>query len=306
MNDTPITRRTFTASLFSALGALSMRNILHAADQKEALTANYSIDTHAHIFKKGLKTASNARYVPEYDATVHDYLNLLDKNNISNAVLVQPSFLGIDNTYLLSGIKKYSKRLRGVAVIPPTTSLNEMKDMADQGIVGVRLNLISVSIPDFRQTPWPEFLSNLRELKWSVDIHREAKDISLIIKPLLDAGLNVVIDHFGRPDPKLGINDPGFKSILEFGESKRLWVKLSGAYRNGPSGRGDEVASQAIPLLKQSVGIDRLLWGSDWPHTQYERASTYQSALDSLDRWISSPEEKSLVLNHNPVALYRF
>jgi len=306
MTDNHINRRSFTVSLLSAVGALSMRNILNASDLSHSLPSNASIDTHAHIFKRGLKIAANARYVPEYDATVNDYIQLLDGNSISNAVLVQPSFLGIDNSYLVSGLNQYSKRLRGIVVIPPTSTFGEMKELAAQGVVGIRLNLVQAKIPDFAQAPWPTFLKNINLLNWSVDVHREAKDISLIVKPLIAAGLKVVVDHFGRPDPKLGVNDPGFVSLLKLGESKNLWVKLSGAYRNGPNGRGDLVALEAISLLKHAVGINRLLWGSDWPHTQFEMASTYISARQSLDRWIQSDADKNLVLRDNPASLYGF
>ncbi len=37
-----------------------------------------------------------------YDATPEDYLGMLDANHIAHGVLIQPSFLGADNSYLVA------------------------------------------------------------------------------------------------------------------------------------------------------------------------------------------------------------
>ena len=55
------------------------------------------IDTHAHVFARGLTLAEGRRYAPDYDAPVEDYLRRLDENGLSHGVLVQPSFLGTDS-----------------------------------------------------------------------------------------------------------------------------------------------------------------------------------------------------------------
>ena len=52
----------------------------------------------------------------------------------------------------------------------------------------------------------------------------------------------VVVDHFGRPDPRLGVDDPGFRYLIETGATGRVWVKLSGAYRNGSGEAGERTA----------------------------------------------------------------
>ena len=59
------------------------------------------IDTHAHVFARGLTLAEGRRYAPDYDAPVEDYLRRLDENGLSHGVLVQPSFLGTDNGFML-------------------------------------------------------------------------------------------------------------------------------------------------------------------------------------------------------------
>ena len=65
---------------------------LAAATPARAQTPPMRIDTHAHIFERGLKLAANIRYSPDYDAKVGDYLAQLDANGMTHGVLVQQVF----------------------------------------------------------------------------------------------------------------------------------------------------------------------------------------------------------------------
>src|SRR5581483_11773591 len=179
-------------------------------------------------------------------------------------------------------------------------------DLAPAGVVGVRLNLIGTALPDLSAGPWPNFLARLNKLEWLVEVQREAKDLPRVIEPLLGAGLKVVVDHFGRPDPTQDIDDPGFRYLLTRAETRRLWIKLSGAYRNGTNGTGDAIARAAVPLLRDAFGPARLLWGSDWPHTQFERVASFSEAWAQLQRWIPAAEERAVILRDTPAQLYRF
>ena len=265
-----------------------------------------AVDTHAHIFERGIKIAAVHRYVPTYDATLAQYLSELDAHGLTHGVLVQPSFLGTDNSYLLSALRKVPNRLRGVIVVDPNANLPDLLELKKIGVIGIRLNLIGVPIPDFHKKPWPEFLTRLSELGWFVQVHREARDLPYVISPLIDNGLNVVVDHFGRPSPQLSTRDPGFTYLLKVAESRKVWVKLSGAYRNGPNGLGEKIARESVPLLKTAFGIDRLIWGSDWPHTQFENVANYTAARNDLNEWITDPSERAAVLWTTPAKLCNF
>lgn len=264
------------------------------------------MDTHAHIFRRGLHLAPVHRYVPDYDATLEDYLHQLDSHGISHGVLIQPSFLGTDNSFLLEALRLHPDRLRGVAVVEPAITLAELDRLAVAGIVGIRLNLVGEPIPDLSSGPWPELLRQIARLSWQVEVQREARDLPLVVGPLLNAGVNVVVDHFGRPDPKLGVDDPGFRYLLEAAGTRQLWVKLSGAYRNGADGRGEVIARAAIPLLLKAFGAERLVWGSDWPHTQFEKTASYSAARADLDAWIPDPAERTVILRDTPASLFHF
>lgn len=275
--------------------------------QRTGATRPAAVDTHAHVFQRGLALARVRRYAPDYDATLPDYLGMLDRSGIARGVLVQPSFLGTDNSYLVAALAQAPARLRGIAVVAPDTPMEELARMNAAGIVGIRLNLVGgAPIPDFAAGPWRDLLKRAADLGWQVEVHREAADLPRVLPPLLDAGVNVVVDHFGRPAPALGVDDPGFRYLLETGASRRVWVKLSGAYRNGGNDIGQKIALAASPLLRGAFGLDRLVWGSDWPHTQFEKRTDYLRTRQALDSWLPDPGERQVVLVDTPTALFRF
>jgi predicted TIM-barrel fold metal-dependent hydrolase len=271
-----------------------------------AQPAEVAIDTHAHIFRRGLKLADVRRYAPDYDATLADYLATLDANRVTHGVLVQPSFLGTDNSFLLEGLGAAGQRLRGIAVVEPAATQDALTALDKAGVVGVRLNLVGLPIPAFDAEPWPAFLKRVADLGWQVEVHREARDLEGVVGPLLGAGVTVVVDHFGRLDAKLGVDDPGFRYLLSTGARRRTWVKLSAPYRNGGEGKGERTAMAAYPLLRDALGVDRLVWGSDWPRTQFERTEAFAKNRAFLDALVPDASERNRILGPNAASLFRF
>jgi predicted TIM-barrel fold metal-dependent hydrolase len=169
------------------------------------------------------------------------------------------------------------------------------------GVAGIRLNLAGAPLPDLRAGAWPACLERVAALGWQVELLRAARDLPPLVEALLESGVDVVVDHFGLPDPALGVDDPGFRALLVLAGSRRVWVKLSGQYRNGPG-----LAGKAMPLLREAFGLDRLVWGSDWPHTQFEHEMNYAEALAHLEAWLPDPAERQVVLAQTPARLFRF
>src|ERR1700704_4906010 len=95
-----LSRRAFLASTLAAVPA-------RAAESPW-------IDAHAHVFVRGLKLAMDARYAPDYDASWETLLSLAAANGVGRAVILQPSFLGFDNSYLLGALRARPDGFRGV------------------------------------------------------------------------------------------------------------------------------------------------------------------------------------------------
>ena len=292
-----LTRRQFGTGLVSLVSATA------AASRAKSETSLPTIDTHAHVFHRALKLAPGRRYAPDYDAPLALYLEQLDRNGMSNGVLVQPSFLGTDNSYLVECLTTAGGRLRGIAVVDPSVTADELRALDRAGVVGIRLNLVGQPLPDLAAGEWKALLGNVKSMGWQVELQRNASDLALLAPQLLDHGVTVVLDHYALPDPKLGVADPGFQSVLKLGATRNVWVKISAPYRNGAS--GESFAKEAYPLLRKAYGLDRLLWGSDWPHTQFEASQAYAKNRQFLDALIVDDSERTQVLA-SPYQLFRF
>jgi predicted TIM-barrel fold metal-dependent hydrolase len=243
------------------------------------------------------------RYTPDYDASLKDLFSHLDANSLDQAVLVQPSFLGTDNSYMLAAIAAAPDRLRGIAMVAPDVTDRQLHELARGGVVGVRFNLVGADMPRLRSTAWTTLLRRIVALRWHVELHREARDLQLLIEPALEAGARVVVDHYGRPDPALGLADANLNALLAFASSRRVWVKLSAAYRC--TSNPERFERDAALRFANAFGPDRLIWGSDWPHTQCEAKASVAASLAALQASLGV-EGLDAVLRGNARDLYGF
>ncbi|MCI2420451.1 amidohydrolase family protein [Saccharopolyspora sp. K220] len=251
-----------------------------------------SVDTHAHVFHRGLPLAANRRYAPDYDARLADYLAELDRHDIGRAVLVQPSFLGTDNTFLLDCAARRPERLRAVVVVDPAElDLAGLDRLHAVGVRGIRLNLIGAQVPDL--AAWEPFADRMAKLGVHLEFQARGPQWVQLAPALRDWPGPVVIDHVGLPRCA---TDPGRRAVRELAAHEHVWVKVSAPYRS-PSGQ----ASAAAAELADTVGADRLLWGSDWPWTQHERDRSFGELLSWAQALLGARFAR--VLRENPARL---
>ena len=265
-----------------------------------------AVDTHAHVFHQGLALANTRRHTPDYDATLAEYLRLLDAHGMSHGVLVQPSFLGTDNSHLVEALRAAPARLRGVAVVAQDATESELQDLADAGVVGIRLNLFGLDTPDLRTPAWQTLQARVNALGWHVEVHLQAARLDGVLPALLAAGCRIVVDHFGRPEPALGVSDAGFQYLLRQADSGRIWVKLAAPYRNWAAPACAASGRLATQQLLDAYTPERLMWGSDWPHTEHRHLASYTATTAWLDAWIDDPAQRRTVLADTPLRLFQF
>ncbi len=256
-------------------------------------------DGHAHVWRQPLAFIPEARHRPDYDAPVEAYLAELDRHGLASGLLIQPSFLGADNSLMLEAVRRFPGRLKAVVMVDPATPDEELNALEVRGAVGVRFNLIGLPLPDFSREPHAGFVKRLAARKWHVELHREARDLPALLPPLLDSGVRIAVDHFGRPDPAALRDDPGFRYLLGVAATNRVWVKISAAYRSG----GDAAARDLTPALLEHFGPQRLIWASDWPHTQHEAAVNYHSTYALFEAAIPDANIRQAILERAPAAL---
>ena len=296
-------RRDLNTSLLGLVAAAASPAALVACTtaSRTASKAAGGVDTHAHVFHRNLPFVPNRRYTPDYDAYPEQYLATLDANQIARGVIIPISILGTNNDYTVQSIAMSAGRLKGLAVVDPGIAFDKLEALDRAGIVGIRLNLIGKPVPNVATGAWRELVSQCKKLNWQIEVYDDAERLPTILKPLVDAGVNVVVDHFGKPSSKLGVDDPGFKYLLGMGSTRQVWVKLSAPYRSS-----NAIASAAAPQLLRALGPERLMWGSDWPHTGFEGKVAYAELKSQLEKWIPDAAQRRIVLEDTPVKLFRF
>lgn len=231
-------------------------------------------DYHAHVFPGGVCNVKDPWYVPDYDATVEEYLEHLRTHGVDWGMLVQPSFLGDDNSFMLRIMKNHPDRFLGVVVVDhvhPMSAAEKLYEWDRLGVRGVRLNLYGLDIPDLRSEEWVQFIDKIAELDWFLQFYCKTEQLSSLVDPIRELPCKVVIDHLGFPESE-DIDD---HPLLQLIDLENLWVKASGAYRS-PRGLSKKMYFRLV-----EEGFERLVPGSDWPHTLYRENPT--EAWDFFD-----------------------
>lgn len=254
------------------------------------------VDCHFHLFAPGLGQPG-ARYVPTYGADHWQWAALASQVGVQRGVLVQTSFMGTDNTHLLAELAAHPQVLRGVAVVAPGVGAHELCAMHARGVRGIRLNLSGVS-HDLRAWQGADALwQTLQELGWHVEVLTDSGRFAHVCAQL-PAHVPLVLDHMGRPEAATPL-DATVQAVRDRQVSAPVWIKLSGAYRLAGVNAG-----ALARLWLDTVGPERLLWGSDWPCTNHEDCADYAMLYDQLAQWLPDAAVLERVRVHNPAHLY--
>jgi predicted TIM-barrel fold metal-dependent hydrolase len=257
------------------------------------------VDSHAHVFLKDMPHIPDPRHRIEYDFTVEEYLATLDEHGVERAVLAAASPYGDYNDYTIASVRGRA-RLRGTVILDPGSERYTLERMKEDGIVGVRLPYISLKqLPDLHSFEYRRLLRRIRDLDWHVHLHLDGPRLPQVLPALEAAGVKLVVDHFGRPDPKHGVACTGFEMMLRLMQNGRTWVKVSAGYR-----LGKEAAAAYGRELLRHAGPERLLWASDCPFVGHESQVKYQETIDDVLAWLPAGAAREKVFAANALALY--
>jgi 2-pyrone-4,6-dicarboxylate lactonase len=274
-----------------------------------------SCDTHFHIFgpPETFPFVSTHEYTPPA-APLEHYLKMAEVIGIERGVVVQPSVHGLDNAATLDAITKSGGRFRGVARINDTTPKSELQRLHDGGVRGVRFNLLDRPRGNVKLDVLDRCVENIVALGWSVDLHIDTKNLLAHEKSIRSMPVPVVIDHIARVKPAEGLTQPGFQLLLDLLKDRHVWVKVSGA---------DKICNtwvhsyfglpfvEVIPFARTVIAVaaDRVIWGTDWPHSNNFVPGHTPNDGDLLDLFAAfAPDAhtRRKILVENPAALYGF
>jgi 2-pyrone-4,6-dicarboxylate lactonase len=264
-----------------------------------------SCDSHAHIFGPVSRypLAENRDWTPP-DRPVEAYAEMLDTLHMQRAVIVQSSSHGTDNRVTLDAIARIGKRCRGVALVAPTITDDDLGVLGKGGMTGIRLSTMLKGDLGIRHLDL--MARRLSEIGWHIELHFDRADEILDLLPqLIRLPVACVIDHLGRVRGAMGVNCAAFQALLRlFRENDRTWVKISSWYRLSDQGPPYDDMRPFVDALV-STRPDRLLWGSNWPHPLLPGPPPDDvDLLDQLQQWVGPA--RRMILVDNPARLYGF
>lgn len=281
------------------------------------MSQDTAIDCHIHIVGSADTYPLDAkrRYTPA-PASTDAYWQAVSETPVSRTVVVQPSFYGTDNTCLLDALRVFGPRARGVAVMD-IAELDDrvLQDFQTAGVRGLRLNVLSSRTG---ATPLAETLGQvdaaLRGSGWHIQVLCDPTDFDFLCRQQESMAADLVLDHFGflRPD---GTEEERAGLLRLVGAG--AWVKLSGTDRltRGKDTDWFQVLANEIAALAP----DRVVWGSDWPHTPLHGAVSPERVepvpprpvntaglFQTAESWFEDPTMRRRLFRDNPERLYDF
>jgi 2-pyrone-4,6-dicarboxylate lactonase len=274
-----------------------------------------SCDSHFHVFgpPEVFPFLSTHEYTPPA-APLEHYAKMIAVIGIERAVVVQPSVHGLDNSATLDAIKNSNGRFRGVGRIDDKTPKAELRRLHEGGIRGVRFNLLDRPRGNVKLDVLDRCVENIADLGWSIDLHIDTKSLLVQEKRIRSMPVPVVVDHIARVKPAEGLNQPAFQLLLDLLKLKHVWVKVSGADKICNTIVHDyfglpfvEVVPYARAVI--SAAPDRVIWGTDWPHSNnFAPGHTPNDGdlVDLLAEFAPDEQMRMRILVDNPAALYGF
>lgn len=260
-------------------------------------------DAHFHVF------GPRSRYpvLPgiEHDmpgADVAALKKLHARLNFQRGVICASTVNGSNHAVILDALQALGPGYRACAL---QSVLHEQPDayiarLHDAGVRGARFNLLRM----LGRVPEPEkirrSIARIRELGWYCKVQPDYDDPLESLAFFEDVDTPVVIDHLGRVASPQG---PVFLKVKNLLRKGNFWLLLSNGYKVSQAGYPwDDV----IPVIRAFIEAapQRVLWGSDWPHTFHETAPPNDGDLYNLLHRATSEAERKRILVDNPGALF--
>jgi len=259
-------------------------------------------DAHMHLFDNHYPFATGVQLV-HADASVDDYRQLQGRLGTERCVIVQPSSYGHDHRVLLDGLKALGDSARGIAVIDPDVTEQELSELQASGVVGVRFNLVQRGATN--EGMLKDVAERVKELDWHIQLHLLAEDFLRLADQLCDMSLPLVLDHFARVQTAPELAHQVEKKVIQLLSTGLGWIKFSGTYIASSDAPDYKNLDPFISRLIEKYS-DRIVWGSDWPHVTESVKPDDAHLANFLKRWMPEKSIRKRVMVQNPAKLYGF
>jgi predicted TIM-barrel fold metal-dependent hydrolase len=255
------------------------------------------IDAHSHIWtpdtaKYPLGPGHRRANMEPASFTVEQLQAEMKAVGVAKVVLIQMSFYGYDNSYMLDSIAAHPGKFRGVAVIEqdagdPSAKMRELKA---KGVSGFR---IYPKDRDFANWLSAESMHQM----WQT-AGKERLNMCCLMDPnglpaldrmcRMNPETPVVIDHMCRIGVTGEIPPADLTALCDMAKHPQVTVKISAFYALGKKSPPYTDLGPMIRRLRDAYGPQRLMWASDGPfqmqppHSYKASIELIQSGLDFL------------------------
>lgn len=274
------------------------------------------IDAHAHLWKRQQGKVNGKDVFPVGDGksnfggrihqmmppymnddenTVERFIANMNYAGVSGAVITQEEIDGNQDSYLLTAKEKFSDRIKICSLY------EENKPYATDGFDGIKLCAGRLPTQDLTKH-YEVFETALKNNMFiSIDLaDGDAQTGSLLelIKQYPD--LKIAIGHFGM------VTRENWLEQIKLAREKNVFVESGGiTWLFNSEFYPYPTAIKSIKEAADICGIEKLMWGSDYPRTMVE--ITYKMSFDFvLKSKEMTDNEKLLFLSENAVNFYGF
>lgn len=205
---------------------------------------------------------------------------------------------------MLDAIRTYEGLFKSVAIADLNADLAALRDLKNQGIVGIAVNATFHGTEYYRQSAG--LIEKLAELDMFLQIQVEDDQLLTFLPWIESIPVRVLIDHCGRPSAKAGLDQPGFKALLKLAETERVHVKLSGYDKFAQTPYPFEDAWPFVRNLVEAFTVERCMWASDWPYLRAKTRQDYGPLVRLAEILFPDPEDRQKLFWETPNRLFGF
>ena len=234
-------------------------------------------------------------YMTDGVNSVERLLANMDFAQVAGAVVTQEYIDGNQDAYLRQVREGHPRRIR-------VSALYEEKPLADISWAdGIKICAGRLQDPDLTHHSHVFALASQMDKFIGIDLaDGDAQTGSLLEMIQQYPGLRIAIGHFGMVTRK------NWQAQIMLARNKNVFVESGGItwlfnseYYPYPS------AVRAILEARDLCGMEKLMWGSDYPRTM--TAITYRMSWDFIEKSsLLSAQEKQLFFHENAHGFYRF
>jgi predicted TIM-barrel fold metal-dependent hydrolase len=288
------------------------------------------IDAHMHLWKElkgrvngkdvvsigggaadflGEKRQMMPPYMVSGENTVEMFVSNMNYAGVAGAVVTQEYIDGIQNEYLIECNKKFPDRLFvcGMAEFREPGYFNEVKGLIDEGFKGMKVPAQRlVSLPKRVYLNEEEMIKTFKlmeekDIILSIDLDDGDSQVGELQEVIKECpNLKIAIGHFGM------VGRECWHKQIKLAENKNVFIESGGItwlfHKEFYPYKG---AVRAIKEASELVGIEKLMWGSDYPRTM--TAITYKMSYDFIEKSNEMTNyEKRRFLGENAIYFYSF